>query len=284
MEETLPGTERIANLAPKLSPSSTALGKLLRALREEELEFRQLSEIVESDPVLAGNVLQAANSGVYGRSMRIVSIPRAIALLGMRRVQNIALALSVVRLWDQIKYPWWWSQRKFAQHSLATAMFCDLLAQTLPTKNAEGAFIAGLLHGLGKLAFVILCPKEIVPKDPPMDDRVIQEYFEEIQTEVLGCSFADAGMILAAQWNLPAEIQAAMIPPYSRPVKVQGTYSLGQILSLGHEVVGQMGLSYLMCHPEKAEPVEPLVEELGVEHPQEMIAGFKESFQSINWA
>lgn len=283
MEVTQESADRIANLAQELSPSSSVLGRLLRAFQSEDVDFNYVCTIVESDPVLAGNVLQVANSGLYGRSTRVVSIPRAISLLGLTRVQNIALALSVLRLWGKLEFPWWWSQRKFGQHSLATAVFCDQLACRLPTRDAEGAFVAGLFHGIGKLAFVLLCRKDVHKIFPGLDDKMLQRCLTEIQYDVLGCSFAEAGAIMAAEWKLPPEIQTAIVRPYSRPVKVDGAFALGQIVGVGHEAVGRLGFSYMLCHPEETGSIEPLLSDLGLEeNPEQFTAQFKQMFQTLS--
>lgn len=282
-EVTQECADRIAKLAQGVSPSSSVLGRLLRAFQSEDTDFKYVSTIVESDPVLAGNVLQVANSGLYGRSTRIVSIPRAMSLLGLTRVQNIALALSVLRLWSKLEFPWWWSQRQFGQHSLATAVFCEELASRLPTRHAEGAFVAGLFHGIGKLAFVLLCRKDIHKIFPGLDDNMMQRCLTETQYDVLGCSFAEAGAIMAAEWKLPQEVQTAIARPYVKPVKVDGSFSLGQIVGVGHEAVGRLGFSYMLCHPEGTGSIGPLLSDLGMEESHEQFtAQFKQMFQTLN--
>ena len=76
-------------------------------------------------------------------------------MLGINKLRNAALSMSVARMWSQVKTPPGWSTANFNQHSVGVGILSDLLAQRLNVEYAEGAFAAGLFHDLGLLLVAI---------------------------------------------------------------------------------------------------------------------------------
>ncbi len=104
---------------------------------------------------MAGNVLRLVNSALYGLRGTVNSIRHAVSLLGISKLRNATLSMSVARMWSQVKTPPGWSTANFNQHSVGVGILSDLLAQGLAVEYAEGAFAAGLFHDLGLLLVAI---------------------------------------------------------------------------------------------------------------------------------
>jgi HD-like signal output (HDOD) protein len=151
--------EKALHALGQLPPFNPVLAKLMATLAREDVMLTDLADWIEKDAVLAGNVLRIVNSAAYGRSASISSVRQAIAILGTVKLRNIILAMQVARMMTQLKLPKGWSDTRFNQHAIATALMADLLAQYLPVDYAEGAFIAGLMHDLGKLMFAVGLPE-----------------------------------------------------------------------------------------------------------------------------
>ncbi len=143
-----------------LPPFSPILNRLLASLADEDVSFLHLAALIEKDPVLAGNVLRVVNSAAYGCRGRINSVAHAIAIMGMTKLRNTALACSVVRLWKGVPGTPKWSIADFNLHSIATAILSDQLAVRVGVCYPEGAFVAGLFHDLGKLMIAVGLPEE----------------------------------------------------------------------------------------------------------------------------
>ena len=88
-----------------LPPFSPILNKLLATLADEDVSFARLAELIEKDTVLAGNVLRLVNSALYGRRGTISSVRHAVSLMGVVKLRNSAMTLSVSRMWSQAKTP-----------------------------------------------------------------------------------------------------------------------------------------------------------------------------------
>ena len=128
---------------------------MIASLANEDVSFAKVAELIEKDTVLAGNILKLVNSALYGLAGTVNSIRHAVSLLGIAKLRNAALSMSVARMWNQVKTPPGWSTSNFNQHSVGVGILADLLAQRLNVQYAEGAFAAGLFHDLGLMLIAI---------------------------------------------------------------------------------------------------------------------------------
>src|SRR5437899_3199345 len=158
IDTTVSPVDRILGALDKLPPFSPVLTRLLATLADEDVSFRELAAIIETDPVLAGNLLRVVNSPLYGRISTINSVRHAVAILGSVKIRNLVLGLSVSRRWAGAHVPGKWNARLFNAHSLAVALLSDLIALEVPVPYPEGAFASGLLHDVGKLLIAMAMP------------------------------------------------------------------------------------------------------------------------------
>jgi HD-like signal output (HDOD) protein len=232
-----------------LPPFSPVLNRLLASLADEDVSFLHLASLIETDPVLAGNVLRVVNSAAYGCRGRINSVAHAIAIMGMIKLRNTALGCSVARLWKGVPGSSKWSMADFNLHSTATAILSDQLAQRVGACYPEGAFVAGLFHDLGKLMIAVGLPPEIAVSAQPSE---IGD--EARERKLLGVSHADLSALALDRWNLPRPVRVAVAfhhdpsasPPDTRDDQL---FSLADLVSCADLVVhgdtaalGRLGL------------------------------------------
>jgi len=180
----------------------------MASLAHEDVSFSALSDLIEKDTVLAGNILKVVNSALYGRRGEINSVRHAVALLGVNKLRNTVLGMSISRMWARVKTPGGWSSKNFNMHSVAVAVLSDLLAQRTGVRYPEGAFIAGLLHDIGRLLIAIGISEEY--------GEIMALYATntrslcDCEREVLGFDHAEISSLALAAWNLPEPIQVAV--------------------------------------------------------------------------
>jgi HD-like signal output (HDOD) protein len=180
----------------------------MASLAHEDVSFSSLSDLIEKDTVLAGNILKVVNSALYGRRGTVNSVRHAVALLGVNKLRNTVLGMSITRMWARVKTPGGWSTKDFNMHSVAVAVLSDLLAQRTDVRYPEGAFIAGLLHDLGRLLIAISIADEY--------GEIMALYAENGRTlcdcerEVIGLDHAEISALALDKWNLPEAIQSAV--------------------------------------------------------------------------
>ncbi|MCS7024517.1 MAG: HDOD domain-containing protein [Bryobacteraceae bacterium] len=267
-----------------LPPFNPALNKLLATLAKEDVFFSEVAAVIEKDTVLASNVLKLVNSALYARAGTVNSVRSAVAILGLTKLRNLALSLSVSRMFKQVRTPKWWRHAEFNLHSVATAIMADTLAQRLAVSYPEGAFTAGLLHGIGKLLMAVALPDEL--------DRVLEAFqtqetatMEEVELACLGCSHVELASAALAQWRLPVEIQQAVATQHQGlAVNPQpgSKIPLGALLHEAHELVNQVGISTPTCaSPLKTAPAERLAG-LGLQHAaDQLLAEYQSEFEAI---
>jgi HD-like signal output (HDOD) protein len=191
-----------------LPPFSPVLNRLLADLGRDDVSFGKLADLIEKDTVIAGNVLHVVNSALYGRRGTINSVRSAVSVLGLNKLRNFVLSMSVARLWNQAALPKRFNTARFNRHAVATAIMSDLLAQHLPIPYPEGAFVAGLFHDLGKMLIAVG-----MKSDWEEVDALYQRgsrTLVECEEMVLGVNHAELSGAAVAAWSLPAPIQAAV--------------------------------------------------------------------------
>src|SRR5882724_1393718 len=190
--------DRIMGELDKLPPFSPVLTRLLATLADDDVSFGQMAAIIETDAVLAGNLLRVVNSPLYGRIATINSVRHAVAILGSVKIRNLVLGLSVSRRWAGAHVPGKWAARQFNAHSLAVAVLSDLVALDSPVPYPEGAFTAGLLHDVGKLLIAIAVPAEF---------EAIWDFYQsggdsagDCEMDILGVTHAEVSGAIQEKW------------------------------------------------------------------------------------
>jgi len=239
-----------------LPPFSPILSKLLASLAFEDVSFAEVAELIEKDTVLAGNVLRLVNSALYGRRGTVSSVRHAGSLMGLVKLRNSVMTLSMAQLWSTVKMPRGWNAARFNQHAVATAVMADLLAQKVDTEYPEGAFVAGLLHEIGLLLIGITFPNEFVEIRTRHEQQ--GEALEECEQEVLGITHAEISTAALYKWNLPEPIRKA-VRYQNKPSRQSGDeFPLSWILYAADRIVSFQGTTIFT--PDRPIPIDPVVE------------------------
>ncbi len=276
--------EKAIHTLGELPPFSPILNKLLASLAQDDVSFVKLGDLIEKDPVVAGNLLHLVNSALYARRGSINSVRHALSLLGINKLRNVVLGMSITRMWNQVKTPASWSMARFNMHSAASGILSDLLAQRLTVHYAEGAFVAGLLHDVGRLLIALGLPEEY--------GRILQMHEGEgkplLECEMLVLGFTHPGLSAEALgfWNLPLPIRTAVRNHHSPELDTSGLrpdeVTLSRVLDAANQYVNSMGVSIMKTCTETADAT--LVESLGLsaERLEVVLVDFKTEFDAMS--
>jgi putative nucleotidyltransferase with HDIG domain len=198
--------ERVSDL-PVL-PSVAA--KVLEISRSPDTTAEQLAKTISLDGSVSSKVLRLANSAYYGFRSRISTITHAIVILGFNAVSNLTLSSSVIRMFGAGPEGQIFSRYGLWKHSLASGAAARILAEKqglLPT-TCEQAFVAGLLHDLGKAFLDSYFPREW----RVAVSKCAAESLETIEAEadVFGVTHTEVGALLADKWGFPDLIALAI--------------------------------------------------------------------------
>ena len=191
---------------PTLPSIATAI---MEKTLEDNVSARQIAEMVEKDQALALKVLKVANSPFYRRIKEISTIRGAVVLLGFNVLKSIVLSISVLNLFSD-KNRHTLDFYKFWQHSIACAVCAKSIAGKILPSSAEDAFVAGLLHDLGKvIADQLICRKgeyrEVMEAMNTAGADII-----DIEQDLVGIDHASIGRYLMERWNLPSHLSKAV--------------------------------------------------------------------------
>lgn len=190
--QDLPAMPQVANLAiDKLSdPYATS---------------REVQQIISQDQALAARILRVANSAYYCHKRKISRISDAINFLGFDSVRSLVIASVVEDLFKQTGL----AEKLLWDHSLACASAAKKIAIAIRFRKTEEAFLAGLMHDIGKVILSQKAPEEML--------HIVQEVyntpgtdFSEMEMTRFGFTHAEVGRFVVKRWNFAEEIEESI--------------------------------------------------------------------------
>lgn len=163
-----------------------------------------LAQVILRDQSLTMRVLRMVNSAMYQRRTRekIMTVRRAVIVLGFETVRKLALGLSVFDMMSKLSR----SPHLFdvTQHSLITAAFAQMLAEASGRTAPEEAFVTALIHDVGKVVLIECSPSAY---DKVLEAREAGVPGIDAERRFFGMSHDRAGRRLALKWKLPSGVQ-----------------------------------------------------------------------------
>ncbi|MCK9295647.1 MAG: HDOD domain-containing protein [Desulfobulbaceae bacterium] len=181
--------------------------RINREMQGEALNAKLLGEIIADDTSLAAKVLRLANSAFYGLQKQVTTLNKAVMILGFNTVKNLALSVSIYSLFKErpgsaidVKGLW--------LHSLGSAVAAKIITENIYKKLGEEAFLFGILHDVGKIAFINAMPREYEKVLVLIRDKQMPQ--ADAETEVLGFTHQRLGSQLLDIWKFPDNIIQAV--------------------------------------------------------------------------
>lgn len=172
--------------------------KVLQLLSTErdDMGLKELSTQIQADPALSCEILTIANSALFGFRTEVRTILQAAVLLGKERVKGIALTIAMkTYLTKSFQVP-----ALFAcwRHSLACALAAEEIAAAGMIER-DFAYLAGLLHDVGRLALGMIKPVEYAD----LLATATSEEIRKAERDLFGVDHCEAGRWLTEAWKLP---------------------------------------------------------------------------------
>lgn len=199
----LPDLLPVINSLPSLS---AVVLDLLQSLGHEEVGNALLAQKIGQDQALSARTLKLANSSFYGSSFRSRTVHEAVAVLGSKTIRRLATASALIDGLQGRQHQGF-DVTSLWRHSIATALCAAELAQACDVAT-DIAYVAGLLHDVGRLALATHLPAEYqqaMVYRAQQDCSVLQA-----ERHVLGTDHSAVGEALTQHWKLPEEVQQAV--------------------------------------------------------------------------
>lgn len=224
--------------------------ELLQMLDDPDTDIDVIIRTINEDQALSAQVLKMANSPAFSGLVRSETIKDSALRLGTRQITNLAMAASQAALHtsdhpvvNDVMQDLW-------LHSHSCALGCRSLAlKTGHKRLADQAYMAGLLHDIGKL--YILKSIELISQDMKsgtvLNREVIQGVFSELHVE-LGCRLMD-------HWNIPPVYRTIVAEHHSEQADPHNT-----LLAIVRLVNFTSRRLHLSLNPAEGQPAELLPE------------------------
>ncbi|GFK93001.1 Hydrogenase transcriptional regulatory protein hupR1 [Fundidesulfovibrio magnetotacticus] len=175
-------------------------GRLVEILQDENTTLKEVGDIVSQDVAMCASILRLVNSAFFGLPTRVSSIHHAVNLLGGQTIRALVLGVNLFESMDAQRMPDF-SVHGLWEHSLRTACFAKALAACEGAGNELGdeAFIAGVVHDMGKLPMACGLPGEYARALDLVRSEGLAVH--EAERAVFGATHAEAGAYLMGLWG-----------------------------------------------------------------------------------
>lgn len=196
-------TEKIKRITESiigLPTLPTVVAKMIKLIDSPKTSAASLARLIGSDQALTARILRLANSAYYGFPREVSTVNLAIVVLGFNTVKDIGLSLSVFNVFkDENENPLF-NLTRFWEHSIACGVASRMLARSYRTRYSGEAFVAGLLHDIGKVILNQYFNESFISIIKKQKEGI---RFEDAESMATGTTHSQIGGWLAEKWNLP---------------------------------------------------------------------------------
>ena len=217
----------------KLPSLPHILIKLLSACRDDNVSFDKVTEIISKDAALSAKVISVANSPVYCHTRHLTSFKHILMYLGLDTIKSIAITASVQQFFSKYSSHKSKFLRDFWKHALSCAVIARSLAKLTSYKCAEEAYLAGLLHDIGKL---------VLENNAHFDYNKIDhlnhssEELLAIEKQNFNISHDELGGRLLSKWDITDTISDAARFHHAEIDDIQEAHQLTKIINLANKL------------------------------------------------
>ncbi|MGD2108505.1 MAG: HDOD domain-containing protein [Phycisphaerae bacterium] len=183
--------------------------KIIEIVENAKSTARDLHGVIKNDPALSVKILKVVNSAFYGLPGQVASVDRAIILLGLSAVKNIAIAASIARLFKGKRISEQFTAADLWRHSLAVAVSARTIAKLSPHPvMADEVFVAGLIHDIGTLIERQSFPEQFAEVISHCAESGAN--FLATERRIIGADHQAFGVGLTTKWKFPRHLRAAV--------------------------------------------------------------------------
>lgn len=188
----------------------TNLQALLTEFDSPDASIKKIEGIISQDIGMMTKVLQLVNSAFFGLRQQITSPGQAVFYLGFETIKGLTLSLHVFSQFDEHELTDF-SLNALWDHSLAVGTLAKAIAKAerADQKTVDSAFIAGMLHDVGKLVCVTKLSEEYLSIRNLAS--VEQIPIHEAERKILKTTHAQVGAYLLGLWGFPDPVVEALV-------------------------------------------------------------------------
>jgi HD-like signal output (HDOD) protein/signal transduction histidine kinase len=230
-------------LIARLPAMPQILIKLIEHLQADDAGMPELAALIAKDAAMTSKILTVANSSAYHRNQRTVGLEQSLVSLGTDMIKTLVISESVFQTFNSFPHSASTDLRGFWKGSLTTAVIARDVARQMEYPHVEEAYLAGLLHNVGRLALLATAPKEYAFNFTARDD----EDLCAVEQRTLQITHSEAGAWLIERWNLDSFLADSVLYHHEPVTRLEAAHPLIRIVRLSH---------LLCCHDDQEQAIE----------------------------
>ena len=217
-------------LIARLPAMPQILIKLIEHLQADDLGMQELASLVATDPGMAAKLLTVANSSAYHHSGRSIGLEQSLVALGTDMIKMLVIGESVFQTFNNFPHSGSTDLRSFWKQSLSAAVIARDLAKRMDYAQVEEAYLAGLLHNVGRLALLATAPQEYAFNFTARDDEALCA----VEQRTLQITHSEAGAWLIERWNLDSFLADSVLYHHELSSRLEASHPLIRIVRMAH--------------------------------------------------
>ncbi|SHN24373.1 HD-like signal output (HDOD) domain, no enzymatic activity [Duganella sacchari] len=229
-------------LIARLPAMPQILIKLIEHLQADDAGMPELAALIAKDAAMTSKILTVANSSAYHRNPRTVGLEQSLVSLGTDMIKTLVISESVFQTFNSFPHSGSTDLRGFWKGSLTTAVIARDIAKQMEYPHVEEAYLAGLLHNVGRLALLATAPKEYAFNFTARDD----EDLCAVEQRTLQITHSEAGAWLIERWNLDSFLADSVLYHHEPITRLEAAHPLIRMVRLAH---------LLCCHEDQEQAI-----------------------------
>lgn len=217
-------------LLARLPAMPQILFKLIELCQKDEAGMSELAKLIANDAGMTAKILATANNAAYNRSGHKVDLSQSLNTLGTEMIKTLVISESVLQAFSGFSQITGVELDSFWAHALKAAVLSRELAKKMSYAQGEEAYLAGLLHDVGRLALLSAAPQEYAANFMTQDD----ENLCAIETRSLAITHTEAGAWLIEKWNLDSFVADSVLYHHESASRLRSSHPLIRIVRAAH--------------------------------------------------
>jgi HD-like signal output (HDOD) protein len=205
--------------------------ELTRLFRSPEIDVSKVIEVIQRDAMITATLLKLANSALYRSDRPCTTVKAAVERMGFAQVQGVVYSVTMsCKVLQSAAYGI--DAGKLHRHALGVAMLARMAALRVGMDPGQ-AFLAGILHDVGKVVILDACHRAGRGEKLPGVEAVVHE--------LMDLHHARLGGVLCVRWQLPEFLQATLRHHHDTPPE-KGTEPVAVLVNLADNLAHVLGL------------------------------------------
>lgn len=223
--------------------------RVLSLMSDSDISIEKIKRLVSTDAGLATKILKVANSAFYGGYRNIENLSQAILRLGLNSVRNIVVAASIKNVYKNFGL----TEKLLWEQTIGSAMASNIISRRTRISDPEDAFIAGLLHDVGKVVLNNEYPQQFAQVMEKVYNDAVS--YSAAEKEVFEFSQREIGARVVRKWGFPERIELLLrhFDNYDTILNERWMYELVTVVTTADRICQKFGIGWRRAYNEEVD-------------------------------